>query len=189
LFGGLDFSNFAINNDTWSFDVRQHVWTQLDPAEAPGIGNYHLMAYDPVSDRMILFGGSGPGDRPYGETWGYDFNADTWTNLQPKTSPPARYYSDMTYDPRQRRMVLFGGTSEWGSATFDDTWTYDPSTNEWTEVDTSGPSVRAWHSIAHDDASGKIVLFGGGRTRENYQGDTWLFDPESNAWQDVTNTH
>lgn len=186
LFGGLDFNNFAINDDTWSFDARQQEWTQMKPAQAPGIGNYHSMAYDPVSDRMILFGGSGPDDRPYGETWAYDVNADTWTNLEPETSPPARYYSDMIYDPGQRKMVLFGGTSEWASATFNDTWTYDPATNKWAKVDTPGPSTRAWHSMAYDDANGKTVLFGGGLVREDYQADTWLFDHETNAWQDVT---
>jgi N-acetylneuraminic acid mutarotase len=186
LFGGLDFSTFAINNDTWAFDARQHEWTQMDPAAAPGIGNYHLMAYDPVSDRMILFGGAGAGDRPYGETWAYDYNSDTWTNLEPETAPPPRYYSEMVYDPARHKMVLFGGTSNPDSATFDDTWTYDPATNEWTEIDAPGPSVRGWHSMAYDDASGKIVLFGGGLRREDYQADTWLFDPETRTWQDVT---
>jgi N-acetylneuraminic acid mutarotase len=92
----------------------------------------------------------------------------------------------MVYDPGQRKMVLFGGTSNPDSATFDDTWTYDPATNEWTEIDAPGPSVRGWHSMAYDDASGKIVLFGGGLRREDYQADTWLFDPETKTWQDVT---
>jgi N-acetylneuraminic acid mutarotase len=188
LFGGLNFSGFVINDDTWSFEPGTSSWTQMEPPEAPGIGNYHAMAYDPVSDRMILFGGAGPGDRPYGETWAYDYNTDAWTNLEPKISPPARYYSDMVYDAGQRKMILFGGTSEWGSATFNDTWTYDPASNEWNEIDAPGPSIRAWHSMAYDDASGKIVLFGGGLVREDYQADTWLFDSDTNTWQEMTIT-
>ena len=95
----------------------------------------------------------------------------------------------MVYGPAHREMVLFGGTSNPDSATFDDTWTYDPAINEWTEIGAPGPSVRGWHSMAYDDASGKIDLFGGGLRREDYQADTWLLDPETRTWQDMTTAY
>jgi N-acetylneuraminic acid mutarotase len=141
------------------------------------------MAYDESSDRVILYGGSGRSD-----TWAYDLPTDTWKDLNPTTKPPGRNYAAMVYDPKGERMVLFGGTvGPWLQETaLGDIWTYSYKTNTWTEVPTTGgPSARGWHGMAYDEATAKIVLFGGGKDRRSFLSDTWIFDPQTNSWSSI----
>jgi N-acetylneuraminic acid mutarotase len=73
-------------SETWAYDYNTNTWTNLAPAGNP-LG---LLAtgfdYSPTADRVILFGGA-TGLNPYkfsDETWSYDFNINTWTNVTPK---------------------------------------------------------------------------------------------------------
>jgi hypothetical protein len=167
------------SDHTWTFDPDANAWTQMEPALAPAGGNYHMMSYDPVSDRSILFGGAGSRG-PLNGTWAYDVNGDSWTDLAPATSPPSRYYGALAYDPTKARFILFGGLGE--SGVLGDTWAYDPAANSWSQIEAAGPSARAWHAMAFDAESGLIVLFGGGETRDTYLADTWIFDPAADTW-------
>lgn len=182
VFGGLDFESLTVNAETWAYDLETNTWEQMAPAISPTAGNFHLMEYDAHSDRMILFGGGDANDRALGETWAYDYETDTWTLMSPATSPPGRYYSAMVYDPVGDRMILYGGTDRWASATFDDTWAYDYASNEWIQIEAPGPGVRAWHAMTYDDETQTVMLFGGGVTREKFTDDTWIFDPKDNNW-------
>jgi uncharacterized repeat protein (TIGR02543 family) len=47
----------------------------------------------------------------------------TGTQLSPATSPPARAYASMAYDPGTGQLLLFGGYSQCSEA-LNDTWTY-----------------------------------------------------------------
>jgi len=79
-------------DETWAYDYNTNTWTQLTPpGTVPGDLSKHAMAYSTAADRVILFGGrlSSSGgatsvDRlNFGETWSYDFNTNTWTNVTP----------------------------------------------------------------------------------------------------------
>jgi hypothetical protein len=105
-------------------------WGLQNPASAsPSVG-WAAAAYDPIADRVIVFGGnsaSGAQDA----TWSWD--GTNWTQLFPATSPSARYSHGMAYDPMLGRIVLFGGLSAPGmSNALADTWEWDGTT--WTEV-------------------------------------------------------
>src|SRR5947208_4816733 len=39
-------------------------------------------------------------------------HSPTWVRLSPATSPPARSYLAMTYDPASGKVIMFGGRSE-----------------------------------------------------------------------------
>jgi N-acetylneuraminic acid mutarotase len=183
LFGGLDIDANSVSDQTWAYDLDTNTWTEMDPAERPGAGNFHAMAYDAESDRIILFGGADLNDNPYTDTWAYDFEADTWERMAPDVSPPGRYYHGMAYDAANDRVILFGGTDAWAQATFNDTWAYDYNTDTWTEIDTPGPTVRAWHAMAYDEASQSVVVFGGGLDRVATTDETWVFDVTTDAWR------
>ncbi len=141
------------------------------------------MAYDEASDRVILFGGEDRAD-----TWAYDLDANTWKDMTPAKTPPGRTSSAMAYDPRSARMILFGGVAGpfRQERPFGDTWSYDHRTNTWVELAPPGaPPARGWHAMAYDAASGTVVLFGGGVDRDQFRGDTWIYDPARNAWSSV----
>jgi hypothetical protein len=80
----------------------------------------------------------------------------------------------MVYDPAEGKVVLFGGFNPNFDGYFRDTWTWDGS--DWTkEIPEHSPSNRAWTGLAYDDATGDVVLFGGGR-RGGVFSDTWTWD-------------
>jgi N-acetylneuraminic acid mutarotase len=136
LFGGADHdqSDGAVN-DTWAYESAANAWTKLLPGgDLPSPRTGHAMVYDPVSKKVILFGGvGGQGDESLNDTWAYDLAANTWTNLQPSGDPPpARSSYSTVYDPIGRKMIIFGGAGAEGL--FNDIWTYDPAANTWTKL-------------------------------------------------------
>jgi hypothetical protein len=183
VFGGFMFDS-GVNSETWAYDPDSHQWERMHPKRNPSARNYSAMAYDEGSDRVILFGGD-DGVDIFGDTWAYDYESDSWKKMSPGRSPAARDYSSMVYDPRSDRVVLFGGSADMETAAFDDTWAYDVDRNEWTQLAVDGPSARAWHAMAYDAEARKIVLFGGGPTREEFTAETWIYDPRANSWSRI----
>lgn len=82
-------------------------WRPLTPAVTPPARAAHAMAFDPIHDRIVLFGGQDNTSTRLRDTWLYD--GTTWTQTNPATSPPARAGHFMAYDPIRGRVVLFGG--------------------------------------------------------------------------------
>ena len=90
---------------------------------------YSVAGYDPRSDRLILFGGLGDAG-PLNDTWSYDLTKNVWTELKPRTPPPARARHAMANDSESGKFVMFGGGAD-PAHFFDDTWVFDPGTNQW----------------------------------------------------------
>ena len=94
------------------------------------------MAYDPTSDRIVLFGGAaGPQDQetPFADTWTYDYDTNTWAELAPQPAPSARGWHAMAYDASSRAIVLFGGGAD-RDHPLADTWVIDPVRRVWSSV-------------------------------------------------------
>lgn len=130
LFGGDD------QADTWAYDFGANAWTEMRPAMSPPGRKYHAMAYDPTSDRTVLFGGAaGPqdGETPFADTWTYDYETNTWTELTPQQSPGARGWHAMAYDAPSRTILLFGGGAD-RDHFLADTWVFDPARRVWSSV-------------------------------------------------------
>ena len=122
LFGGGTLNaDFA---DTWAYDFNTNAWTNMQPTRAPSARSYHGMVYDSQSDRVILFGGSGSGTTGDAETWSYDFNSNSWTNMNSHAPPLARSRHGLAYDSESDRTILFGGLNP-TTAFYSDTWSYD----------------------------------------------------------------
>lgn len=91
------------------------------------------VAYDSKSDRMIVSGGHY--NVGSDETWAYDYNTNTWTKLQPNTVPGKLSALAMVYAPTVDRVILFGGQVGTSDSNYTgETWSYDFSTNAWTDV-------------------------------------------------------
>lgn len=183
LFGGW---TKAENGETWTYDTNTNIWTQQNSSVSPPARDSHAMAYDRESDRVILFGGdtgSGPVDN---DTWAYDLNADTWTDMRPPSSPTPRIAPQMAYDAAVDRTILFGGHD---GSFYGDTWAYDYNSNAWTRMTTTGsPPVRAFQALVYDSDSQLVVMFGGQTEPGGLTtlGDTWTFDAMTATWTDTT---
>jgi hypothetical protein len=161
VFGGYDESHL---NDVWTLSLAgTPAWTLLTPSGTPPSARYgHTTIYDPVRDRMVVFGGSGSGY--LNDVWALSLaGSPAWTQLMPSGTPPsARAYHTAIYDPIRDRIVVFGGA---GSDYLFDVWALSlAGTPAWTRLNPSGtpPSARAHHSAIYDPVRDRMVVFGGG---------------------------
>ncbi len=85
LYGGQTREGGPFLSDLWTFDPTTLNWEELHPATDPGKRGQYGMAYDSKADKVVLFGGGGTSmGGPYtDETWLYDPQANTWTNVTP----------------------------------------------------------------------------------------------------------
>jgi hypothetical protein len=85
----------------------------------PGARVEHTAIYDPVRDRMVVYGNEGPGAN---DVWALTLSGTPlWTPLAPAGGPPpARYGHTAIYDPLRDRMVVFGGDGDGNN--FNDAW-------------------------------------------------------------------
>src|SRR5262249_48717735 len=82
---------------TAAYDVKQRQWTDLKPRRSPPPVLGGSLAYNPVHDEMVLFGGgnvaeAGPGGRVVGHTgtWAFSFRDKDWRPLELDAQPPPR---------------------------------------------------------------------------------------------------
>ena len=175
--GGTDY-----RNDLWTYDPSANAWAESTPEGlSPAPRAAHAAALDPVSGRLIVFGGF-DGEKYYGDLWAYDPSATTWTELKPAgLSPTARHGHSLAYDPMSKTMILFGGFD--GRLQYNDTWAYDPAANTWKDLKPKGdlPPARDSQALAYDSDAKRLVLFGGWSTTRQFD-DTWAYDPAENSW-------
>ena len=162
MFGGIGALG-VIGNDLWELPLaeggpfRPLAFTGTFPA--PGFAMRHAAIYDPIRDRVLLFGGTAPGAS---RLWQLSLSGiPTWSELQPSgTLPPRRGRGSVVYDPSRDRILLFGGVNEiqWLS----DTWSLDLATMTWSQViTTTVPSARYEHAAVWDPTHDRMVIFGG----------------------------
>jgi len=132
--------------------------------------------------RLLLFGGRDAAGVWLGDTWVFEVDTSTWTELTPASSPPARNAHGMAL-VEPGTVVLFGGTASGGGGGMGDTWSFDVAAEEWTQVlpPTSPPPRFQHEMVAIGNA--RALVFGG---RPNNAGsetaDTWIFDAASGTW-------
>jgi len=177
LFGGVN-ASFAGNRTTWAYDFNTDTWTRQAPG--PPAREGPRMAYDAESDRVILFGGqAATGGRPYlNDTWAYDFNTDSWTEMKPSISPRGEWYHTMTYDAESDRVLMWRGSPD------KSVWAYDFNTNTWTKNEKAEcPSKGRFGALVYDSESDRSILYGGGYWQYTDTTDeTWAYDYNTNAW-------
>jgi hypothetical protein len=179
LFGGNE--DYSLLNDTWTFDLNTHNWTNMNPSNAPSARQHFAMTYDSTDDELILFGGE-DGNQILNDTWAYNITTNNWTNMNPSSAPAGRKYHAMAYNGKNGEVVLFGGYGA-GDIYYNDTWTYSYSSNKWgDQKPLSAPLARGDHAMVCDNESGVIVLFGGENSSNNYFNDTLVYNLTSNIW-------
>jgi len=110
LFGCWD-PKIGLMNDTWIYDSQTNQWTEVFPNNSPENRQSHAMYYDPVVQKVILFGGYKDTFPHFSDTWEYNYSSNTWSELNPSINPSGRYGSKIVYDPINQRAILFGGRS------------------------------------------------------------------------------
>lgn len=201
LFGGSDKNSLASSTEpgeTWSYDYNTNTWTNLTTPTGPPARGGHSMSYDEVDDRMIVYGGGTAkiyeDNLPfYQDTWAYDYNTNTWTNMSPSTNPGPLGNIESVYDVESDKTIIFGGKvkarpdsgQDYKDITTADTWAYDYSDNLWVKIDLmSPPTYRVVGMMAYNTEVDRICMFGGDNGNTIF-GDTWAYDYNANTWTDM----
>ena len=189
LFGGWNKGGRL--GDTWLFDCASQTWTELHPETAPEVRTSFGFCCDEANGVVVLYGGYTDALPDMGDTWLYDYAANTWTETTPENSPPSLYGCEMIYDSATRSVLLFGGHYYENDRDFfiKTVWEYDAAANAWTERQTQGgPSERYWQNTAYNSQDGTVIVFGGRRLGSQYD-DTWLYSPGDNTWTRLSVAH
>ena len=99
------------------------------------------LGFDPISRLLIMFGGApatgtnlatGHPATRLNDTWSWD--GQKWTQLHPKTSPPALFGARMITDPNTQRLLLVSGAGDSSANVLqqEGMWEWDGST--WSHV-------------------------------------------------------
>ena len=167
--------------DTWVWNGLH--WLQKYPATHPPGRSSHVMVYDPVLARTVLFGGR-QGNNDLNDTWVYQNNV--WTGLTPTDAPSIRSLSGAAYDRHRGRLVLFGGNHTIVNAdntltttNYYDTWEFD-GTN-WTKVSDNGPTVVR-PALVYDEARDQMLMIG---EDANFGPLMYVYDPVARVWNQL----
>ncbi|HTR20989.1 MAG TPA: kelch repeat-containing protein [Gemmatimonadales bacterium] len=177
---------FSLIPETWAYDIDKRTWENRHPAVEPPARWGSMMVYDARADRALLFGGAALSDNGgLNDLWAYDYESNTWTELQPVVSPPPHQWHALVYVPTSDRTVLFGGTNPSDGTLLNDTWAYDYHRNRWTNLHPiHPPTPRMTHYMAFEPTTNMLVLFGGFLAPyDQAAGDTWIYDVAKNRWR------
>lgn len=183
LLSGLSKSRWTADlMDMWSYDVQTGRWDSLgicEPLLWPDTSNtFTCAAYDSKSNQVITFDFKG-------QTWSYHLEDNTWHDLRPSGSPPARFGQAMVYDSESDRVIMFGGLfhTETSDKFYGDTWAYDYNTNTWKEMHpVVAPSARSYAAVAYDSKLDRVVMFGGRLMNPLSDNAMWAYDFNTDSW-------
>ncbi|HEY3446793.1 MAG TPA: kelch repeat-containing protein [Myxococcales bacterium] len=193
VFGGTGGSVDPASADVavWEWDGATGLWTQRPASKVvnPGVRLGHAMAYDPVSGKVLLFGGhlySIGADEDRNDLWSWDPRTNLWSPVPDVDGvrPTPRQGHAMAYDPVTRKVYVHGGLA--GGVLQNDLWTLDPATLAWERVLLAdSPEGRSGHALlAMPDWSktnARLLLFGGSDSPETSSATAWLYDGTWNA--------
>jgi hypothetical protein len=185
VFGGYD-ANEGNRNDVWALSLSGSLaWSEITPAGSlPSARAYHTAIYDPVRDRMVVFGGLDGGGTRLSDVWALSLSGSpAWSEITPPgSSSSARWGHTAIYDPVRDRMVVFGGNGGGN-----DVWEFwlagSPGWGVLAPVG-SPPSARQGHTAVYDPVRDRMVVFGGGQCF--IQDYVWALSlSESPAWSQL----
>ena len=200
LFGGSnDTSDSNTSNDsgeTWLWNGID--WRQAFPTTSPPVRDGATMAYDPIPQQAIMFGGEqeqiSASDNsivvvPLNDTWAWD--GFEWQQMpSPLATPPARGDESMTFDAAHGEIVMFGGGgndpfAEQSTQFFlNDTWVWD-GTNWCAMPGDYAPSPRVGATITYDASRNVVVMFGGLQGQDGNPSSN-QFDNDTYTWDGFT---
>ncbi|XP_017772194.1 PREDICTED: kelch domain-containing protein 3-like [Nicrophorus vespilloides] len=189
VFGGYEEDCLAFAKSMYILNLDTKHWSHIiTSGEEPSLRDFHTAVC--IGDRMYVFGGRGsvatngiylPRDERYSSNlWYLDLHENKWYNTKATGDIPIgrRSHSAFVYN---EKMYIFGGYNAVLGHHFNDTYVYDPKTNEWTALSPnySPPCRRRRQAcIAVDD---RVFLFGGTSpidgTEENTRND-YLYDSD-----------
>src|SRR5439155_25200150 len=117
-------TDFAALNDVWALSfAAPAAWSPVAVAgEAPAGRSFAAATFDPVRQRMLVFGGVDRNHQYLDDVWGLSLaGAPLWSLV---AAPPFSWRTQFSsiYDPPRDRVLVFGGTDRAQGLETSETW-------------------------------------------------------------------
>jgi N-acetylneuraminic acid mutarotase len=157
-------------------------WLPISTYGTPGARSGHSAVW--TGTEMIIWGG-GNGSLLFNDGGRYDPFTDTWTPIGTGGAPGARSAHPAVWTGSE--MLVWGGYGSGGdpSGSLNDGGRYDPSTDTWTTITTSGaPAGRLSHTAVWTGS--EMIVWGG--YNGSYLNDGGRYNPSTDTWVSTTTT-
>lgn len=168
-------------------------WQEITPDSAPEARLGHSVVV--LNGKAVVFGGRNNGsslnvrsagiqNTLFNDLWEFEDQDLEFSEKSPSNVPEAR--TDHAASAANGEMYVFYG--EGASGFLSDIQRYNPSSNEWTEVQVSGnqPAPRKFHS-AVTTSNDEVLVFGGLDSSFNVRNDLWAYNTQTNTWSQKAN--
>jgi len=215
IFGGHTGFPTTERNDVWVLTNADGTggtptWIQLFPAGVPPTSRRpYSMAYDPATNRLIIFGGLNTipccSVNVFNDVWVLTNanglgGAPLWIQLAPLGTPPAaRAAHTVVYDSGSNRMTLFAGNEGvFPPPPFNDVWVITGANGlgvpQWVQLNPNGgpPIGRALHTAGFNPASNRMVIAMGSNGALPFPSvlnDVWVLTNANGIIKEVTVCH
>jgi N-acetylneuraminic acid mutarotase len=163
------------------YDPALDRWTPMTTVGAPQPRVRHVAVW--TGREMIVWGGAGYATgTDLADGGRYDPDLDRWTPLATTNAPPGR--ADATAVWTGQRMLVWGGHAGIDDVPLGSGGRYDPGTNTWEAIATTGaPSPRWGHTAVWDGT--RMIVWGGSSTLTTTFNDGARYDPVTNQWAPI----
>ncbi|KAF4661811.1 hypothetical protein FOL47_006532 [Perkinsus chesapeaki] len=164
-------------------------WQAIDNGGGPGARDRPAIGYDPLRNNLVSFGGRS-GATLHQDTWYFNLDSGTWTQVNARNPPPARYDAISGFDEFTGLFVM--STGDANPIFFNDIWVlvdYSTPNAQWIRVDANStltfePRYGCGGGMAKDGYFYISLGFGGQRRFS----DTYRFQIRSasdGSWEKV----
>lgn len=164
-------------DDMWKIDLDTFEWSVVWAPAGPGPRQGFDMVHNTKDGKIYFYGGyyhpTTSSDRIiYDDFYSFDPASSAFSKINPSgTTPGMRYGAALMYEPDDHLLYLFGGwyLKDGGANPQEenDLWTYDFSTQTWTNIDAQfKPSSRAYSKLSYDPLTREIIMTGGSENND-----------------------
>ncbi len=162
-------------------------WTN-EGVGTPGERYLHMLSWDPVNGRLLLFGGEDDTLTFKSGLWAWNPASHSWSSVTTSGTPPsARGYTQFTWDASRKRQMFYGGFGLLGTSVtaLSDVWALNVTTNTWSLLPqgAGGPvGGRDGVGCVYDAGSDSMFVIGGFDAGFGLHGDVNAYNVATGAW-------
>ena len=150
LFGGFSDSpaplaNPVLSDATWRLSATLNTYEEIPVTPGPTARQNSAAAYDPSTDRMLIYGGQDAGGLRT-DLWSLDLQTSVWTEEHPAGFSPPLVPAALAWDGPRNRLLLAAESTP-GTVVV---WSANAALTTWTQLPTPGQGPLHAHSIAVD---------------------------------------
>lgn len=192
LHGGEDGDT---SNELWELDLATSQWEDRTDDQVPFLED-HSAVYAGAHKGIFVFGGQNENNPILSDIWFLDLDPQSaefyrWHKVLPEDdkAPSGRVDQAMMYDPKEDRLLIYGGWDKGEDEFTNETWEFRLDEKSWKRLmprkKRPFPSARRHLGAAFDQKNRRWVIFGGmgeGATLN----DIWAFDLDEDTWQNLS---